>query len=333
MKLLIVTQVVDINHPILGFFHRWIIEFAKHCEQVHVIALQVGEYDLPENVSVYSLGKEEGVGRLGRVHRFYKYIFSLKYDHVFVHMNQVYVLLGGLLWRALGRRIGLWYVHRKVSFSLQLATLLVDQVFTTSIESFRIDTPKRKLLGHGIDMEQFRSLESKKYSEELRVITTGRVSKTKRIAEIIDAVTLARKDREVSLTIVGGPGAESDIAYVESLKESALPYVTFTGPLPHVDLPKILSEHDVFVNLSTTESMDKAVLEALAAELPVVTTNGAFKELLGRSGLYLETLDLEVLAQKILEAEGKDISGIVTEVRERNSLTALISSIMCIYEK
>ncbi|MEK7538915.1 MAG: hypothetical protein AAB552_03680 [Patescibacteria group bacterium] len=58
MKLLILTQKVDQNDDILGFFHGWIREFAKHAEQVTVIALGVGEYDLPKNVRVFSLGKE-----------------------------------------------------------------------------------------------------------------------------------------------------------------------------------------------------------------------------------------------------------------------------------
>jgi len=43
MKLLIVTQKVDINDDVLGFFHDWIKEFAKNCEKVTVICLGKGE--------------------------------------------------------------------------------------------------------------------------------------------------------------------------------------------------------------------------------------------------------------------------------------------------
>ena len=35
MKLLIITQKVDSADPILGFFHQWVEEFAKHCEFGH----------------------------------------------------------------------------------------------------------------------------------------------------------------------------------------------------------------------------------------------------------------------------------------------------------
>ena len=65
MKLLIITQKVDRNDPILGFFHRWLEEFAKNCEQVTVICLYKREYNLPGNVKVLSLGKESGGGRIG----------------------------------------------------------------------------------------------------------------------------------------------------------------------------------------------------------------------------------------------------------------------------
>ncbi|MCH8889170.1 hypothetical protein IID26_01965, partial [Patescibacteria group bacterium] len=73
MKLLLVTQKVDIDDPILGFFHRWIEEFAKQCEKVTVITLFEGKHNLPENVKVLSLGKESGAPRLKYVSRFFTY--------------------------------------------------------------------------------------------------------------------------------------------------------------------------------------------------------------------------------------------------------------------
>ena len=110
MKLLIITQKVDRDDPILGFFHRWIEEFAKHCENIIVICLEKGEYNLPKNVQVLSLGKEERESRLAYIKRFYSYIWHKRkeYDSVFVHMNQEYVLLGGFFWKAMRKRVILW---------------------------------------------------------------------------------------------------------------------------------------------------------------------------------------------------------------------------------
>src|SRR3989338_2848671 len=58
LKLLIITQKVDKNDHILGFFHRWLEEFAKNTEKLTVICLEKGEYNLPENVKVLPLGKK-----------------------------------------------------------------------------------------------------------------------------------------------------------------------------------------------------------------------------------------------------------------------------------
>src|SRR3989344_3044591 len=100
MRLLIVTQKVDIKDPILGFFHRWIEEFAKNFEKVIVVCLEKGEFYLPENVKILSLEKEESKSKVRYIVHFYKYIWEERknYDTVFVHMNQEYVLLGGLFW-------------------------------------------------------------------------------------------------------------------------------------------------------------------------------------------------------------------------------------------
>src|SRR3989344_3937656 len=96
MKILIVTQKVDKNDPVLGFFHRWIEEFAKHYESLVVICLEKGEYHLPQNVKILSLGKEERISKVRYIVHFYKYIWQERknYDAVFVHMNQEYIILG-----------------------------------------------------------------------------------------------------------------------------------------------------------------------------------------------------------------------------------------------
>src|SRR5690349_983344 len=101
MRLLIITQKVDSKDPILGFFHRWIVEFAKNTTKVSVVCLSKGVFNLPSNVSVYSLGKERGGNRISYTYNFFRYIWTLRheYDAVFVHMNPIYVLLGGFFWK------------------------------------------------------------------------------------------------------------------------------------------------------------------------------------------------------------------------------------------
>ena len=62
MKLLVIAQKVDINDDLLGAFHNWIAGFAMRYEKVTVICLSEGEYDLPSNVKVLNLGKQNNGG-------------------------------------------------------------------------------------------------------------------------------------------------------------------------------------------------------------------------------------------------------------------------------
>ena len=155
MELLIITQKVDLVDPILGFFHRWIEKFAHHFERVEVIALEVREHNLPANVSVHSLGKEKGYGRLHRAIFYILYSIFLRYDAVFVHMNPEYLALFGWYWKLMGKRTALWYTHKSVTWWLCLAEKFADKIFTASRESFRLPSRKVEIIGHGIEMELF----------------------------------------------------------------------------------------------------------------------------------------------------------------------------------
>src|SRR3989338_409325 len=144
MKLLIITQKVDINDDVLGFFNQWIEEFAKHCEKITVVCLQKGPYNLPDNVKVLSLGKEKGTSRLKYLCNFYKYIWSERknYEKVFVHMNQEYVLLGGIFWKMFGKKIYMWRNHYLSNLKLKLAMIFADKVVTSIKQAFPLDSRK-----------------------------------------------------------------------------------------------------------------------------------------------------------------------------------------------
>lgn len=330
MRLLICTQIVDSEDPILGFFHRWIEEFAKNAEQVTVICLKEGTHRLPDNVRVLSLGKEKGHSRLQYIIKFYYYIWRERhaYDAVFVHMNQVYVLLGGIIWRLLGKQIGLWYVHRSVTLGLRLAVIFAHTIFTAAPGSFRINTRKRLCIGHGIDTEALPFVR-KEEGPTLRVVTIGRVSPTKRIAEMIHAIRILN-DTGVSaaLTIVGSAITERDKLYEHELIARADQYSKFIGVVPHAELSRVLQGHDVFLNLSLTESMDKAVLEALSAGLPVVTSNPTFREMLKPLGLFVDDADPTQVVSALQRAHGLDVHSLSILVRKKHSLPRLIQNIL-----
>ncbi|MEK7118153.1 MAG: glycosyltransferase family 4 protein [Patescibacteria group bacterium] len=296
MKLLILTQKIDQDDDVLGFFHSWIAQFAKHCELVTAIGLSVGACDLPKNVHVFSLGKESEGSRLHYVFNFYRLIIRERknYDAVFVHMNPEYVILGGIFWKAMRKKVGLWYTHKNVDLKLRLAAHGVDVIFTASPESFRLKSAKCHVVGHGIDTARFRGIK-RTPDGVFRILSIGRLSRTKGYGVLLDALSILKDGgSKFEALLIGGSVTAPDRAYRKELfREVArhglwgggnLGIVLSSGVLedsrvldggaqPNSKIGEYLARADLFVNMSQTGSLDKAVLEAMAAGVPVLTSN------------------------------------------------------------
>ncbi len=311
MKLLILTQKVDSNDDVLGFMHGWIAEFAEQCEQVTVICLFKGEYDLPENVKVLSLGKESSKCKIKYLFRFYKYIWQERnnYDKVFVHMNTEYVLLGGLLWRMLKKKISLWYAHGEVSLKLKLASRLSHIIFTSTKSGCRLDSVKVKVVGQGININRFRTNNLEIKNNNFNILTVGRISPVKDYETMIKAMEeLNKREVKFVLQIIGGAGLPEQEEYLKKLKKQVNDnnldqVIKFLGPIPNKNILKYYQEVDLFVNTSHTGSLDKVMLEAMACDLPVVTCNESMKEVLGEYKKYLmfNKKDYKTLSNKIYQ--------------------------------
>ena len=247
MKLLICTQAVDVNDPVLGFFVRWIEEFKKHCE-VEVISLQ-------------DLGSR---GRVRRAWRLLRLVWGGEYDAVFVHMNPEYVVVAGWLWRLLGKKVALWYTHKQVNLKLRIATLFANTVFTASKESFRLQSKKVRVMGHGIDTDFF--------CPDAGVVrgdwglSVGRLTPSKRHDLAIEWASQAARPLRIA-----GEGPERK--NLEALARKLDVHVRLLGGLTQTQLLDEYRSAAVLVHRSETGSLDKVVLEALACGLPVDTTD------------------------------------------------------------
>lgn len=291
MRLLICTQAVDQHDSVLGFFVRWIEEFAKHCEQVTVICLRTGSYELPDNVRVYALG--EG-NKLTRALKLVRLAYSLRneYTSVFVHMNPEYLVAAGWLWRMLGKKITLWYVHKQVNLKLRIATMYAHVVATASKESFRLTSSKVRVVGHGIDTDFFHPDTAR--AREDWLLSVGRLTKSKRHDL---AIRIAHEENK-ELRIAGaGPEREA----LEQLARQLGVHVQFLGGLTQPQLREVYQAAGRLIHTSETGSLDKVVLEAVACGLPVQTNDPGLQ--------YLQRVDPEY-------------------VREHHSLSALIPNIL-----
>lgn len=293
MKLLIITQAVDAEDPTLGFFVRWIEEFAKHCERIEVICLKEGKHVLPSNVQIIVLGK---ASRLTRTLRFWRVCIlrRLEYDAVFVHMNPEYIVAAGLLWRFMGKRIALWYTHKSVNLKLRIAVLFAHIIFTASAESFRLRTKKLRVIGHGIDADFFSP--DANIARGNWILSVGRLMSSKRHDLAIRIA--AREGKELS---IAGEGPE--IQHLEALAHELGARVRFLGALTQSQLRDEYRKASYLIHTSETGSLDKVVLEALACGLPIRTNDPALKALENVSPTYVrEHHSLQRLIPAILSA-------------------------------
>ncbi len=335
MKLLVVTQAVDTKHPILGFFVRWLQEFATKCEHVTVVGQQVGEGgvlgSLQERITVRSLGKERGLPRMAQVLRFWRLLLVHRneYDAVLVHMTPIWVLLGAPMWVALRKPVYLWYEARGAGWNLRLALPFVSKVFSASPYGMPVATRKSVVVGHGIDTAQFHQAGE---PNPHQLMTVGRITAAKRLDVLLEAfMALPATYR---FTIAGIAITEADRELQRQLEQRiAQPQfggrVTLTSIPPH-DLPSRLSMCGLFLHAAQT-SLDKAVLEAMACGVPVVSCSAATKDVLPPACWstpegFMATVRSMLMRSAAERAEiGKQLRKIVVE---KHSLPGLVEKLV-----
>lgn len=321
MKLVFLTQVLDRNDAVLGFATRWVEGFARHAERVRIVALEVGDTTgLPTNVDWRE------VGRRGVIRRYLRYRAILKealerehFDAVLAHMVPRYANVAAPFVRRAGARLYLWYTHGGVDARLERAVRESEKVFTATKESLRVASEKTVVTGHGIDLAHF-DPRGAAPAEPPVVLSVGRLTPSKDPLTVIEALALARSAGSAArLEWAGGGLAAGDAAYRETVEarirelglESA---VTLHGAVPYRDVPKLYSRASVVVNSSHTGSLDKVVLEAMAAARPVLSCNDAFGGVIAELGaaaneLHFAKSDPQSLAaalQRLLSRSAAD---------------------------
>ncbi len=123
--------------------------------------------------------------------------------------------------------------------------------------------------------------------------------------DLLVALTLLSTGKYLCLLVGDGPERPSveDLAHKLGLGE----YVRFMGARDHEEVCEILRLADIFVLASQWEGMPMAVLEAMAAGLPVVATDvGGTRELVveGETGFLISPGDAQGLADRVARLLG-----------------------------
>jgi len=341
MHLLIVTQKVDKEDENLGAFYYWFERLAKDASEITIITSYVGKTDFPDHVKIYSLGKEHNAGRFHRLKTFFE-LFSYHYascDAVFFHQIPEFVIAAAPFLLSLKKRSVLWYAHKSVTLRLKLAERLVDFIATSSPEGFRLPSKKVIYTGQAINTDLFTLPEHSVHSDikkELKLVTIGRISPIKNYEQIINACAAGMNiwPDQWSFSIVGGPLLPRDYLYLESLKhliaeKNLSSRIHFLGPVGYSHIPALLQKHDIFVNVSGTGSLDKAVFEAMSVGLSVLTANEAYRSIVP-DAYFLDYTNPEFLAERIKQLSGESRPNMALRqiVLDRHSLDSTIVKLL-----
>ncbi len=347
-NLLIITQKIDEADDLLGFFVDWVREFSKKFEHVYVITLAKGTYDLPNNVSVYSLGKEKNSSTISRILNFYTYLFRLVpcSSGIFAHMSPVFVLASWPAAFIFRKKIILWYLHRSVTLRLRLAEKLCYKIVTAAKDSLKFKSSKIIEMGHGINPDEFKVIRDGVFAPRLKILSVGRISKIKNYDTLLEAAQIL-KERGVDfeVTIIGQPVMSADTAYLkflESLKArlDLGSHVNFAGFVPHDKIAAYYKKADIVVGLTPDGGIDKAILESMAAGCITLTSNTVCKKYFDgyADDLIFQFRDPADLAEKIISIiqlpsqNKKTISdALVQSILRHHQTHSLIDNISSLY--
>jgi len=166
-----------------------------------------------------------------------------------------------------------------------------------------------EVICNGVDLDRFKPAEKVFSPQELKLLTVGRLSGTKRVELLIEVVALLREHLSgVTLTIAGGGALEQPLRQIVRRKQMQ-DHVRLMGIVPGEKMAQLYQQHDIFVSASIQEGMSNAMLEAMASGLPIITTRcEGVDELIADNGIVAADASAAVIAGAIEKLAGDEQS-------------------------
>ena len=195
-----------------------------------------------------------------------------------------------------------------VTFSINQSdgvTSVSDDLKRETYQSFQI-VKDIEVIPNFIDLEKFKKQKKDHFKKaicpngESLIVHTSNFRKVKRIADVVKVFHNIHKEIPSKLLMIGD-GPERSHAETMTRELGISDAVRFLGKLEAVE--EVLSVADLFLMPSEKESFGLAALEAMACEVPVISSNtGGLPELniQGVTGFMSEVGDIEDMTRKSL---------------------------------
>lgn len=344
VRVLICTEALDRSDPILGYFHGWVKEFARHAYRVHVLCLGYGDRALPSNVMEHSLGKES----IRKGNRFFKrFVYSARfmrhvwrlrgeYDMVLVHLSSEFAIIGSWIWKILGKRIGFWHNDAAAPLFARMAIRFSDIVFYSNPGSFAARYAHARYVPMGIEADMY-TLNRSAAKESLLYL--GRISPRKNLDALVGAFVDVRENvHQLTLDIVGEP-RQGDAEYAAKLRSQFASIerdgaLSYKGSILYDMTPAAYASHEIFVHAGSAHGSKKTLYEAMAAGCLVVTSEKEVKDVI-EPRLFVDQPTKENIAKAIraalsLSEEKREHARSIARayVRREHALSSVVPAVL-----
>lgn len=156
------------------------------------------------------------------------------------------------------------------------------------------------VIPNGVELDRFFPAKTSENPGVLRLLTVGRLSVTKRIELLIDAIEILHRTAcKISMTIVGGGKTEKQFRKVVTDMELS-DVIKLTGRMDSKKMPEVYRQNDIFISASMQEGMSNAMLEAMASGLPIVTTRcEGLAELIDGNGIIVKQDNIDDIIKAV----------------------------------
>lgn len=161
------------------------------------------------------------------------------------------------------------YFFRKADATTVVSSHLQDEARKLAGDGARTD--RIRLVPNGVDVD-FWSAAPRDPSETPTLVTAGRLERVKGFDVLLDAFAEVRERAPSARLVLAGDGAERASLIARARELGVLEGVEFAGHLAPHELRARLARASVFVLPSRSEGMPLALIEAMAAGVPVVAT-------------------------------------------------------------
>ncbi|MEJ7645101.1 MAG: N-acetyl-alpha-D-glucosaminyl L-malate synthase BshA [Chryseolinea sp.] len=201
-----------------------------------------------------------------------------------------------------------------VTFSINQSdgvTAVSHDLKRETLQFFNI-TNEIEVIPNFIDLEKFKKQKKDHFKKaicpngEMLIVHTSNFRKVKRVNDVIKIFANIVREIPAKLLMIGD-GPERNKAEALSRETGIFSDTRFLGKLEAVE--EVLSVADLFLMPSEKESFGLAALEAMACEVPVISSNtGGLPELniQGVTGFLSPVGDVEDMTQKALHVLDKD---------------------------